>query len=125
MSNKKKILVIDDEPYFLDLVKDLLEYEGYEVITASNGEDGLKILRNTLVDVVLLDIMMPKMNGFEFLNIVKVEGGFLSKPPMVVVTAYGKDFTQEQRDAISDVSFVLDKPFDSKKMLKLLHGLLP
>ncbi len=62
----KKILVIDDEPDIVQILKMRLEANHYEVITASNGEAGLRSLREERPDVVVLDVMMPQMDGFTF-----------------------------------------------------------
>ena len=65
---KKKILVVDDEPHILDSIKDY--FLEYEVNTASNGYDGLRILRNNKPDLIITDIVMPDMEGVEFIQTV-------------------------------------------------------
>ncbi len=62
----RSILVVDDEPPILMLVRDVLEEEGYFVLTASNAQDGLEIVRNKDVALVLTDLMMPQMDGIAF-----------------------------------------------------------
>lgn len=63
-----KVLVVEDEPAILEGVRDSLEYEGYTVLTASDGQRGLKMALNEDPDVVILDVMMPKLSGFDVLR---------------------------------------------------------
>src|SRR3989344_1005392 len=67
----KTILIIDDEDYFAKTIEEVLDPKKYKVITAGNGEEGLKVLAHTQPDAILLDINMPKMNGLEFLRTLK------------------------------------------------------
>ncbi|MBI5029340.1 MAG: response regulator transcription factor [Chloroflexi bacterium] len=62
---KQKILVIDDDPDIRDIISTTLEARGYEVLTAATGNDGLKVAKSTVPDLILLDIMLPDMNGYE------------------------------------------------------------
>jgi CheY-like chemotaxis protein len=66
-----RILVVDDEPSICETAKPLLESEGYEVLTARDGLDGLLALSKSLPDVIISDLHMPRMSGFEFLTIVR------------------------------------------------------
>jgi CheY-like chemotaxis protein len=66
-----RILVVDDEPSIRETAKPLLESEGYEVLTAADGLDGLLALSKSLPDVIISDLHMPRMSGFEFLTIVR------------------------------------------------------
>lgn len=70
---KLRILIIDDEEALLDMYKEKLVYDGYEVITATNGEKGLKKAIETNPDVILLDLIMPVLNGFDTLQSLKAE----------------------------------------------------
>ncbi len=64
----KKILVVDDEPGFLDVIRARLEEEGYKVVTAADGEEGLRKVKSEKPDIMLLDILMPKMDGLKVLR---------------------------------------------------------
>ncbi len=83
MQTKPKILVVDDEDRNLRLVEAMLAPEGYEVVLAHSGQEGLEKTRDTCPDVVLLDIMMPELNGFEVLRILRQQ----SNIPVIMLTA--------------------------------------
>lgn len=124
MSEGKRVLIIDDELDFINIVKERLEFEGYEVISAQDGKMGLELMRKMRVDVAFLDIMMPEMNGFGVLDTIRKEGKSLAKTPVVIVTAYSCQFTKDQKDKLKDVASILYKPFDMSKLLLLLCSLL-
>jgi len=79
-----KILVIDDEPDFIDAVRARLEPNGYAVIAAHNGRDGLERARKELPGLILLDLVMPRSNGFEALSWLKTEPATLHIPVIVI-----------------------------------------
>jgi CheY-like chemotaxis protein len=90
MNGKIKILVVDDEPDALALFRDLFTKKGYEVEIASNGMEALELVDKVIVDVVVLDIRMPVMDGIETLAKLKQKQPDL---PVVMLTAYGYDDT--------------------------------
>lgn len=87
MSNKR-ILVIDDEADFLDVIKKRLEANNYEVFTASDGAEGLEKVRSLKPDAVLLDILMPGIDGIEVLQRIRKENKVL---PVFMLTAFSDD----------------------------------
>lgn len=82
-----KILVIDDEKEIVELIKKGLEEENYDVLTAFNGADGLKIIEKSEVSLVILDIMMPGINGMEVCNIIRS----FSNIPIIMVSAKSQE----------------------------------
>ena len=78
-----RILVIDDEQSIRELLKDFLETKGFEVLTASDGESGLELLREDKFDLFLLDLMMPGISGLELLKKIKI-----SKATVIIVIAF-------------------------------------
>ena len=80
------ILAIDDEKMNREFYFGLLKYKGYNVLKAENGEDALEILRNASVDLVLLDIMMPGISGFDVLKSIR-ENKKLQSLPVIIITA--------------------------------------
>jgi len=83
----KKILVIDDDPTSLRLAKGCLESSGYHVTGAGDGEEGFAVLRHGKIDLIILDIQMPKMNGYAFIVELKSLGEIYKNIPILVVTA--------------------------------------
>ena len=81
------ILVVDDEPNYLIVLSELLKEEGYEVITAQKGEDGLKVVQDTDLDLVITDMRMPGMDGLELLKTVK---SYNKDLPVIMITAVGE-----------------------------------
>jgi DNA-binding response OmpR family regulator len=113
--DRKKILVIDDEHDLLALVKFRLEANDYIVVTAADGEEGLLLFKNEKPDLVLLDIIMPKLDGFSVCQTLKKDP--LNKDiPVIMLTAKDRpdDIKQAQRCGAS--GYVI-KPFDAETLL--------
>jgi DNA-binding response OmpR family regulator len=124
MSNKK-ILVVDDEPHvrlLLEQTFEKLEDEGVELLFADNGEDALKIIKEKRPELVFLDVMMPKMNGFEVCNTVKNELR-LKDVYIVMLTAKGQKFDREKGNEVcADV--YMTKPFDPDEIVEKASEIL-
>lgn len=107
----KNVLVVEDDPNIVDIIKINLEKEGYNVITAFDGAEGLRIALNSLTDIVLLDVMLPKMSGFDVCRKIREE----SSVPIIMLTA---------RDAEADKVLGLElgaddymtKPFSMREL---------
>lgn len=112
----KKVMVVDDEPDILKVIQTRLEASGYETILASNGEEALKVIGNTKPDLILLDILMPKMDGYTFLREVKKRR---VNVPIIVLTAKSamKDLFE-----IEGVKDYIVKPFDSAELIKKISA---
>lgn len=109
----KTILVIEDDISILRGLKDTLTFEGYKVLTSSNGNDGLNIAIENQIDMLLLDIMLPGMNGYEICRKLKNEKPDL---PIIMITARGTEI-----DKITGLDFGADdyvtKPFSIPELL--------
>lgn len=90
MSKKEKIAIIEDDIAIVQMYRMKFETEGYEVVTASNGEDGLKLVEEEKPDMVLLDLMMPKMTGDQMLEKLR-QAEFGKDLPVVVLTNMGEN----------------------------------
>jgi DNA-binding response OmpR family regulator len=85
---KNKILLVEDDPMVVKMYQRKLNIDGFDLDVAFNGEEGLEALKKKLPDIILLDVMMPKMNGMEMLKIVKSEEDF-KNIPVVMLTNLG------------------------------------
>lgn len=99
---KTRVLLVDDDPTLLGMYQERLTMQGYEVITASNGEDALAKAIDTLPQVILLDVMMPKINGFDVLNILK-ETPETKDIPVIILTALAQD--NHKKKGLGDGAF--------------------
>jgi DNA-binding response OmpR family regulator len=88
MLDQSKILLVEDDPMVVKMYKNKLTREGFSLALAFNGEEGLKALKKDRPDIILLDIMMPKMNGFETLKNIKADPDF-KNIPVVILTNLG------------------------------------
>lgn len=85
MSDNKKVLVIEDDEIISSMYKTKLEQDGYTVLTADNGGDGLEMAKNNKVDIILLDIIMPQLDGFTVLDELKAHAN-TKKTPVIMLT---------------------------------------
>lgn len=117
----KKILVIDDDRTGTTLVSFLLKSNNYEVFLAGDGEEGLKKAGEEKPDLIVLDVMMPKMDGYTFLRKLKQENS-LKIPPVIMLTAKDQMQATFKMEGVADY-FV--KPLDTEKFLKRVKELVP
>ena len=87
---KNKILIIEDEKDFVTAVSVLLEAEGFEVSVATDGMQGLEKARQTKFDLIITDVMMPKMDGFKFCRMIKFDSKY-KNTPVIMLTAKGQE----------------------------------
>ncbi len=122
MSDGQKVLVVDDEPDVLLLCRVNLEFEGYNVVEASDGEMAMEVVRAERPDVVLLDVMMPKMDGWQVLAAIKADPD-LKDTPVVMLTAKVQD--QDQiRGWSSGAAEYITKPFSPLALSQVIQDVL-
>jgi CheY-like chemotaxis protein len=122
VSDRSKVLVVDDEPDVLLLCRVNLEFEGYEVTEAADGEAAMERIREDRPDVVLLDVMMPKMDGWEVLAALKGDPE-LKDIPVVMLTAKVQDEDQI-RGWSEGVADYVTKPFSPLALSQVLQDVL-
>jgi two-component system alkaline phosphatase synthesis response regulator PhoP len=115
------VLVVDDEPNIRETIGFILEMEGFQVATATNGEEALDEVRRLRPPVVLLDAMMPLRDGFEVCRAIKADPR-LAGVRVVMLTAMGQKIDHERALAAGADHFVT-KPFDEVELLALLRRL--
>ena len=117
-SRKYRILVVDDERHMVGFIRLNLEQDGYEVIEAFNGTDALNRLRDSLPDLILLDVMMPDIDGFQVLRTIRE----ISQVPVIMLTAKG-----EEDDKVRGLELGADdyitKPF-AKELVSQVRAVL-
>ncbi len=115
----KRIMVIDDDQGIQQVVRIMLKNEGYEVITASSGQEGLGILEKKTPDFLFLDIMMPEMDGWEVLKKIKDNPKFKSIPvAMLTVKPLNKETLNNQ--GLEELVDYVTKPFTLEDILQTL-----
>ncbi|HLB00329.1 MAG TPA: response regulator [Bacteroidota bacterium] len=111
---RRKVLLVDDEAGFAELLRDLLELEYYEVVTAENGEEGLEKLKTFVPDVIISDVVMPKMSGFEMFKQVKASRE-TSSIPFLFITGFQDERVLSEARKIG-VFGILRKPIDIEQI---------
>ena len=113
LNQMETILIIEDEPAMLRGLKDNFEFKGYCVLTAADGEEGLNLALNKKPDLIILDIMLPKINGYEICRLIREEKLDM---PIIMLTAKG-----EESDVVLGLNLGADdyvtKPFSIKELL--------
>lgn len=119
---KETILIVDDEADLLDLIEYNLEKEGYNVLKAENGQDGIKLARKHNPDLIILDIMMPKMTGIEVCKVLK-DDPVLKIRPVIFLTARGDEKTEIEGLEMGADDF-LSKPISTSKLVSRIRTVL-
>jgi DNA-binding response OmpR family regulator len=119
--SQARILVVDDEPDTLGLIELTLQTAGFSVRTAANGDQALKILLDDTFDLLLLDIMMPGMTGFDLLEILKNRE--VNIPPVVFLTAKSRQEDREKGDSFGAAAF-LTKPTTRGDLLDTIRSIV-
>jgi DNA-binding response OmpR family regulator len=115
-----KILIVEDEPNMRMGIKDNLEFEGYQVDVADNGGDGLDKIRTNQYNLVLLDVMLPKISGFDVCKTVRQEG---NKVPIILLTAKGEEIDKILGLELGADDYVT-KPFSLRELLARIKAVL-
>ena len=122
MPAAKRILVCDDDPVILRLLQVNLELEGYEVLSAHNGEEALEIASAERPDLVILDIMMPKLDGYQTAERLKSQED-TKEIPVVFVSAKAQ-LSDIEKGKSYGVADYLTKPFDPSDLLEIVERLV-
>ena len=122
MATKKRVLVCDDDPVILRLLQVNLELEGYEVLSAHNGEEAVKVAIAELPDLIILDIMMPRIDGYEACRSIKADDT-TKDIPIVFLSAKAQQ-SDIERGRAEGVADYLTKPFDPIELSDLVKGLI-
>ncbi|AIE72566.1 MULTISPECIES: response regulator transcription factor [unclassified Synechocystis] len=108
------LLLVDDDPNLILLVKDYLEYQGYQVTTAANGREALDILATTVPDMIICDVMMPEMDGYAFIEQVR-QNANISWIPVMFLSAKGQSHNRVKGLNVG-ADVYMAKPFEPEEL---------
>jgi DNA-binding response OmpR family regulator len=118
----KRVLIVDDEPSIVISLEFLLKREGFTVSVARDGEEGLAAIRTQLPDLVILDVMMPRLDGFSVLSAVRADRS-LAAVRILMLTAKGREAEQKKGLSLGADAY-MPKPFSTHELVAKAKGLL-
>ena len=118
----KKILVVDDEPNIVKLIANRLKANNYDVVTACDGQETLELVQKEKPDLVILDLMLPKLNGYKVCSVLKSNEEYKSTP-IVMLTARTEARDIKEGLQVGGEAYIT-KPFKSDLLLGIVQGLL-
>jgi CheY-like chemotaxis protein len=123
MAKARVILIVDDEPKNLKLARDLCQVSGYETIEATDGEQGVRLTREKKPDLILMDIMMPKMDGYVACDAIKRDEA-TKGIPVIMLTAMGYELNKKLSRKLGADGYIT-KPFTHQELLEVISRFLP
>jgi len=120
--DKKKILLVDDEKDLVDMVKMRLEASGYEIVPAYDGQEALDKARNINPDLIILDVMLPKMDGYKICRMLKFDEKY-KKIPIIMFTARVQESDRLTGQQVGADAYIT-KPFEPQALLDKIQELL-
>ena len=122
MMSEGKVLVADDEIHIIHVVAIKLRNNGYEVITAQDGAEAYELACEHKPDIVVSDLQMPIMNGFEFIEKLRANG-LMADVPVIMLTARSFEIEDEEKQRLK-IAECLSKPFSPKELLRCIEDVL-
>lgn len=122
-TNVRKIVCIEDDAAMIDLVTLILKTKGFEVTGAMSGPEGLEVIGKVKPDLVLLDLMMPEMDGWDVYQRMKADE-YMRTIPVIVVTAKAQTIDKVLGLNIAKVQDYITKPFSPSELVKSIHKVL-
>jgi two-component system alkaline phosphatase synthesis response regulator PhoP/two-component system response regulator VicR len=122
MGAKKRVLAVDDEKLIVLAIRHNLEHAGYEVIEAFDGREALEKIEAHRPDLVVLDVMMPELNGWDVLSSIR-DDPEVRDTPVIMLTALGHD-ADEREGVIRGADVYLTKPYEPQQLVELVNRLL-
>lgn len=121
--NSKKVLIVEDDSYLSSLMLGHLKDKGFDVHLAINAEKGLETAREILPDIILLDIILPKMDGYEFLKTIKAEEK-LSSIPIIILSNLGQKDEIDRGFKLGATDFLVKSNFDLDEIAEKVKKVL-
>ena len=119
--SKKRILLVDDEPALVELIKIRLEANGYEILTAGDGQQALDTARKEMPDLIILDLMLPKIDGYKVCRMLKFDKVF-EHIPVIIFSAKGSDADKKLAEQAGADAYLV-KPFDLELFTETIRKL--
>ena len=119
---ERKVLVVDDEENITQILEFSITAEGYEVITASNGEEAIEKARKEQPNLIILDIMIPKVDGYEACRVLK-SNPLTKKIPVILLTAKGREIDKRLGFEVGATDYIV-KPFSPSKLIDKINEYL-
>lgn len=113
----EKILLVEDEEIMVDLLGRKLTQEGYQISVARNGEEGLRLMKEAKPDLILLDIIMPRMGGFELMEKMQQDKE-LKKIPVIIISNSGQPVELDRAQALGAKDWLIKTEFDPKEVIE-------
>jgi DNA-binding response OmpR family regulator len=123
LSDAKKLVCIEDDLELVDILKNILKNRGFKIFGATGGLEGLETLRRVKPDLVLLDLMMPDMDGWEVHRQMKADAD-LCHIPVIIVTADSRPITKFRGLEVAKVDDFIVKPFDVQELVQRIEKAL-
>lgn len=118
-----KILIVEDDPLMIRLYQKVFTFEGYEVTVAGNGEEGLEKVKAVMPTIILLDVMMPKMNGLQVLDKLKANDE-TKKIPVIMLTNLAGSQDAETALAKGAVKYIVKSEYEPKDVVKMVKEII-
>ena len=122
MTDKKFLLLVEDDLYSSETLKFALEARGHEVVLATNGKEALNLVREKPPQLIILDIMMPKMDGYHFCRLIKFDARF-KDIPVIIISSKIQEADKKLGIACGGNEYVT-KPYDINNLITLVEGYL-
>ncbi len=119
----KVILIVEDDPKSLELTQAVIEASGYSTIAAIDGEQGVKLAKDKKPDLILMDIMMPKMDGYAACHAIKIDK-LTREIPVIMLTAAGYELNKKLAQNIGASGYIT-KPFNIEELQGIINQYLP
>lgn len=121
---KKQVLIADDDTDVLEVIKAILEHEGYQVFTARDGEQAFKMLRKRAFDAVILDVVMPKVTGVKLLQLMRKSSRMKEVPIMLLTGNLLESRRLEENGSTRLADDFMTKPFNTRDLIKRVKALI-
>lgn len=122
-TKNKRVLIIEDDPFIADVYVLKLESEGYDVETAEDGMKGLSMLKNNKYDIILLDILMPNLDGFKVLEQIKMRPD-ISKVPVIILTNLSQKKDIQKGIDLGASDYIIKTKFTPTEVVKTIAKVL-